>query len=103
MVRYDKYHCIPCRRVDQVDCVMCESDQNHTIIIMSTASTSPTSSRGLALCIRVAVGSKNPCKIEAVRKSFEDVFRNSKIDDDEKPAQIVISSYNVPSGKVRIC
>ncbi|KAL7542912.1 hypothetical protein ACHAXR_012760 [Thalassiosira sp. AJA248-18] len=47
------------------------------------------------LTIRVAVGSTNPCKIEAVRKAFEDIFVRSK---DERPVQIVISSHSVPSG-----
>ena len=62
-----------------------------------------------ALTIRVAVGSKNPCKIEAVRKAFEDVFVwNSKAatndvvtEQDERPVKIVVSSYDVPSGKIR--
>jgi len=57
--------------------------------------------------LRVAVGSKNPCKIEAVRKAFEDIFLKNNTatndavieqDENEKSVQIVISSYNVPSG-----
>lgn len=42
--------------------------------------------------IKVAVGSTNPCKIEAVRRAFEQMMISS---DD---AKIVISSHNVPSG-----
>lgn len=45
------------------------------------------------LTIRVAVGSKNPCKIEAVKKAFEDVFGRRS-----RPVQILISSHTVPSG-----
>ena len=47
--------------------------------------------------IRVAVGSKNPCKIEAVRRAFEDVFvkRNNTSKDN---VQIVISSWDGKSG-----
>ena len=51
----------------------------------------------MAVIIRVAVGSKNPCKIEAVRRAFEDVFvkRNNTSKDN---VQIVISTYDAPSG-----
>ena len=31
------------------------------------------------LCIRVAVGSKNPCKLEAVRLAFESVFQDCEV------------------------
>lgn len=65
------------------------------------------------IMIRVAVGSKNPCKIEAARKAFEDAFvkRNSNetttSNDNDDPTkqnvQIEISSYSVPSGTLRVC
>lgn len=41
--------------------------------------------------IRVAVGSTNPCKIEAVRKAFCQIFSSDEI-------KIEISSHSVPSG-----
>ncbi len=41
--------------------------------------------------IRVAVGSTNPCKIEAVRKAFCQIFSSDEI-------SIEISSHSVPSG-----
>ena len=41
--------------------------------------------------IRVAVGSTNPCKIEAVRKAFCQIFSSDEIN-------IEISSHSVPSG-----
>ena len=50
------------------------------------------------LTIRVAVGSSNPCKIEAVRSAFEHVFGASG----KKKVQIDITSFNVPSGKRNI-
>ena len=51
--------------------------------------------------IRVAVGSKNPCKIEAVRHAFEDVFvkrNNTSKSKDNNNVQIVISSWDGKSG-----
>eukprot|EP00571_Detonula_confervacea_P005401 CAMPEP_0172316410 /NCGR_PEP_ID=MMETSP1058-20130122/28089_1 /TAXON_ID=83371 /ORGANISM="Detonula confervacea, Strain CCMP 353" /LENGTH=72 /DNA_ID=CAMNT_0013030711 /DNA_START=10 /DNA_END=224 /DNA_ORIENTATION=+ len=54
------------------------------------------------LKIRVAVGSTNPCKIEAVRKAFEDVFVMRNSNGATISVQIVISSYNVPSGKIKL-
>ena len=49
------------------------------------------------MIIRVAVGSTNPCKIEAVREAFEDVFvRNHQ--QNEVNVKIVISSYSAESG-----
>ncbi|EED93722.1 predicted protein, partial [Thalassiosira pseudonana CCMP1335] len=59
------------------------------------------------MIVRVAVGSANPCKIEAVRKAFEDVY--NRIDcggdcgedapsNDKVHVQIVITSHNVSSG-----
>ena len=49
--------------------------------------------------IHVAVGSKNPCKIEAVRCAFEKLVSSAPAAaaNKHKP-QIVISSYNVQSG-----
>ena len=41
--------------------------------------------------IRVAVGSTNPCKIEAVRKAFCQIFSSDGV-------KIEISSHSVPSG-----
>ena len=41
--------------------------------------------------IRVAVGSTNPCKIEADRKAFCQIFSSDEIN-------IEISSHSVPSG-----
>ena len=41
--------------------------------------------------IRVAVGSANPCKIEAVQRAFDQTFSSDDV-------KIVISSYSVPSG-----
>jgi non-canonical (house-cleaning) NTP pyrophosphatase len=42
--------------------------------------------------VRVAVGSTNPCKIEAVRKAFRQVFSS------EDDVKIEITSHSVPSG-----
>eukprot|EP00978_Attheya_sp_CCMP212_P000206 scaffold367_cov46-Attheya_sp.AAC.5 len=44
---------------------------------------------GAVVNVRVAVGSGNPCKIEAVRSAFEHAFGSG--------VNIVISSHNVPS------
>ncbi|KAK1736637.1 inosine/xanthosine triphosphatase [Skeletonema marinoi] len=41
--------------------------------------------------VRVAVGSGNPCKIEAVRRAFDQIFSSDDV-------KIVISSHSVPSG-----
>ena len=41
--------------------------------------------------IRVAVGTKNPCKIEAVRRAFDSIFSSDDV-------EIVISSHGVSSG-----
>ena len=41
--------------------------------------------------VRIAVGSTNPCKIEAVRRAFHQVFCSDDV-------KIEISSYSVPSG-----
>lgn len=41
--------------------------------------------------IHVAVGSTNPCKVEAVRCAFETIFRG-------KLCQLMVSSHKVPSG-----
>eukprot|EP00984_Skeletonema_dohrnii_P011375 scaffold4532_cov117-Skeletonema_dohrnii-CCMP3373.AAC.5 len=41
--------------------------------------------------VRVAVGSGNPCKIEAVRRAFDQMFSSDDV-------KIVISSHSVPSG-----
>eukprot|EP00578_Thalassiosira_sp_NH16_P003723 CAMPEP_0181137766 /NCGR_PEP_ID=MMETSP1071-20121207/33877_1 /TAXON_ID=35127 /ORGANISM="Thalassiosira sp., Strain NH16" /LENGTH=259 /DNA_ID=CAMNT_0023224535 /DNA_START=176 /DNA_END=953 /DNA_ORIENTATION=+ len=65
---------------------------------MNTQSNNP-------LIIRVAVGSTNPCKIEAVRVVFEDVFRKEIKDAASamdgatiRDVNIIISSFDVPSG-----
>ena len=44
------------------------------------------------MIIRVAVGSTNPCKIEAVRQAFTDMFHK------HHDAEIIISSYDAKSG-----
>ena len=41
--------------------------------------------------VRVAVGSANPCKIEAVQRAFDQTFTSDDV-------KIVISSHSVPSG-----
>ena len=53
----------------------------------------------MAVIIRVAVGSKNPCKVEAVRHAFEDVFvKRNDTSKDNNNVQIVISSWDGKSG-----
>lgn len=44
--------------------------------------------------IRVVVGSTNPCKLEAVRKAFEEVL----VSRTKGNVQFILSSFNVPSG-----
>ena len=68
--------------------------------VMNTKSNNP-------LIIRVAVGSTNPCKIEAVRVAFEDVFRKEIKDAAStmdgatiRDVNIIISSFDVPSGRL---
>ena len=54
------------------------------------------------MTIHVAVGSKNPCKIEAVRCAFEKILSSvpttAEGTNNECVPKISISSYNVPSG-----
>ena len=47
------------------------------------------------MIIRVAVGSTNPCKIEAVRQAFTDMFHRQQ---HHNNAEIVISSHDAKSG-----
>jgi len=54
-----------------------------------------------ALILRVAVGSENPCKIDAVRRAFEEVFCRRDTDDKKNQrgrVEIIVSSYDAPSG-----
>ena len=69
-------------------------------MINTTATLSAELQSEARLTIRVAVGSSNPCKIEAVRIAFGEIFSTAT----KQNSQIVlsISSYNVPSGK-RVC
>jgi inosine/xanthosine triphosphatase len=62
---------------------------------MNTTATqsNQTQSEG-RLIIRVAVGSSNPCKINAARRAFEEVFSAAT----KRELLVVMSSYNVPSG-----
>mmetsp|Transcript_468 Transcript_468/g.587 ORF Transcript_468/g.587 Transcript_468/m.587 type:complete len:243 (-) Transcript_468:66-794(-) len=46
-----------------------------------------------AVVIRVAVGSGNPCKIDAVRSAFEETFSSSPV-----AVDVVVTSHNVESG-----
>ena len=51
-----------------------------------------------SITLHVAVGSKNPCKIEAVRTAFKDAFSSSsQANNMPVNVEIVISSYNVAS------
>lgn len=45
------------------------------------------------MIIRIAVGSNNPCKINAVREAFTDMFQQ------RQDVEIVISSIDAESGK----
>ncbi|KAL7479975.1 hypothetical protein ACHAW6_006636 [Cyclotella cf. meneghiniana] len=49
------------------------------------------------MIIRVAVGSTNPCKIEAVREAFQDVFRKKQNEDTQNDIQVLISSFDAAS------
>ena len=53
------------------------------------------------IIIHVAIGSKNPCKIESVKGAFQKVFNNassSNLDkNDAEKYQIVYTNHNVPS------
>lgn len=44
--------------------------------------------------IKVAVGSTNPCKIEAVRDAFTDIFQKQ-----QGNFEIVVLPFNAESGK----
>mmetsp|Transcript_10726 Transcript_10726/g.16029 ORF Transcript_10726/g.16029 Transcript_10726/m.16029 type:complete len:253 (-) Transcript_10726:27-785(-) len=48
--------------------------------------------------IRIAVGSANPCKIEAVRSAFESTFQRRREGEEGNSVHIVITSHSVPSG-----
>ncbi len=61
---------------------------------MNSTSQTPPAPLPHNLTVRVAVGSSNPCKIEAVRKAFRDVFCASG----NRKIQVLITSFDVPSG-----
>lgn len=68
--------------------------------------TSPDSDKpGSDIIVRVAVGSSNPCKVESVRRAFDEVFSAAaaaarSTATTTREVQIVISTYNVSSGKM---
>ncbi|KAL3773742.1 hypothetical protein HJC23_012023 [Cyclotella cryptica] len=50
------------------------------------------------MIIRVAVGSTNPCKIEAVREAFHDMIGNQQQNDMQNDVKVLISSFDAASG-----
>ena len=72
----------------------------------SSRTTSPDSDTpGSDIIVRVAVGSTNPCKVESVRRAFDEVFSAAaaaarSTATTTREVQIVISTYNVSSGKM---
>lgn len=70
---------------------------------MNSQTTSPDSDTpGSDIIVRVAVGSSNPCKVESVRRAFDEVFSTAarSTTTTTREVQIVISTYNVSSGKM---
>jgi hypothetical protein len=67
---------------------------------MNSQTTSPDS--GAVIVVRVAVGSSNPCKVESVRRAFTEVFNAAArtTTTTRREVQIVLSTYNVSSGKI---
>lgn len=64
--------------------------------------TSPDSDTPGAVIVRIAVGSTNPCKVESVRRAFHEIFSAAfaRTSTTTCEVQIVISTYNVSSGKM---
>ena len=83
-----------------------EGEELITINIMNSQTTSSDSNTpGAVIVVHVAVGSTNPCKVESVRRAFTEVFNAAAAaarttTTARREVQIVISTYNVSSGKI---
>ena len=82
-----------------------EGEELSTINIMNSQTTSSDANTpGAVIIVRVAVGSSNPCKVESVRRAFTEVFNAAAAarttTTARREVQIVISTYNVSSGKI---
>jgi Ni,Fe-hydrogenase III small subunit len=73
-------------------------------IMNSQTTSSDSNTPGAVIVVHVAVGSTNPCKVESVRRAFTEVFNAAAAarttTTARREVQIVISTYNVSSGKI---